>query len=167
MLRRCRVRPPLALRGSAVLQRRGYNGGDGGRGTTNAARMDYYDTTTFTKNHTQRIVTRKKGKVLSWTDQAWDYWKPSNTMPNDLADSFQIFKGVMFVCGPLLVLQYYRGYYEAYPDDWQEEAMAIRNGSQKQVDFSDTPNSQSYDDMRQHFEVMQESAIRKNEAVRV
>ena len=146
---------------------RGINGGDGGRGTTNAARMDYYDAGQFTKNQHMRIVTRKKGKTLSWTDQMWDYWKPKNTMPNDLADSFQIFKGVMFVCGPLLILQYYRGYYEAYPDDWQEEAAAIRNNPPKETPFNDTPSQQSYDNMRLQFESMQEAAVRRNESVPV
>ena len=130
------------------------------------AKPNFYNPQFYTYFKVQpRIKTQKKGKMMSMLDEFWFFWKPQSSAAanTDLADSFQIFKGVAMITVPLFVLQYYKGLYEAYDMKWQEEAESYRAKPFKETDFSDEPSHQNYDDMRGNLESLQRVAMIRND----
>lgn len=91
-------------------------------------RTNYYDAKQFmSQARGATVICRQKTVVKSFSERLWDYMKPRKDMEESFIDSLQLTKLVLYLIIPILMLIWWKGSYEQYPDYWEKQASQLQS----------------------------------------
>jgi hypothetical protein len=96
--------------------------------TYDAARVDQYNSKTFTRNRINtRVVVREKPFLKSRSQRLRDWLRPSQRPGHSIIETMELLKVMGCIIFPVFALAFWKYYQQNLPDEWEGKFHGLQN----------------------------------------